>query len=87
MGGGGGFDPVTPKFQKIPPETPPFSPLLPVGHLIACMLTMLLDDTRKHRGDVAPSKRDRSNACGKVEPSEIAHLMQEAGVDPKAAWY
>ena len=33
-------------------------------------------------------KRDRSNTYGTVNLAGVAHLLQEAGVDPpKARWY
>ena len=55
---------------------------------VARMLTMLLDRTREQNSSVALYKRDRSNAYGTVDLAGVAHLLQEAGVDPsKARWY
>ena len=48
---------------------------------VARMLTLLLDHTCKQHSKVARKKRDRRNVYGKVNPSGLAHLLQEAGVD------
>ena len=53
---------------------------------VACMLTMLLDHTRKG-SIVVLYNRGRSNTCGMVDLADVAHLLQEVGVDPpKARW-
>ena len=55
---------------------------------VARMLTMLLDHTREQGSSVVVYKRDRSNVYGTVDPAGVAHLLQEAGMDPpKVRWY
>ena len=55
---------------------------------VACMLTMLLDHTREQGSSMVVYKLDLSNAYSTVDLAEVAHLLQEAGVDPpKARWY
>ena len=52
------------------------------------MLTMLLDHMREQGSNVVLYKRDRSNVYGMMDLADVAHLLQEAGVDPpKARWY
>ena len=49
---------------------------------VARMLTMLLDHTREQGISVVLYKQDRSNTYGAVDLAGVAHLLQEAGVDP-----
>ena len=55
---------------------------------MARMLTMLLDHAREQGSNVVLYKRDLTNTYGTIYLAGVAHLLQEAGVDPpKARWY
>ena len=55
---------------------------------VARMLTMLLNHTRELGSSVVLYKRDRNNTYNTVDLERVAHLVQEAGVEPpKARWY